>query len=38
MIMPTIAPGRKMMPVVFVASISGIIARWSAVLRMGETA
>jgi hypothetical protein len=38
MIMPTIAPGRKIMPVVFVASMSGIRARLSAVLRMGETA
>jgi hypothetical protein len=38
MSMPTIAPGRKMMPVVFVESISGIMALRSAVLRMGETA
>ena len=38
MIMPTIASGKKMMPVVFVASMSGIRARCSAVLRMGETA
>src|ERR671921_743901 len=38
MIMPTIAPGRKIMPVVFVESISGIMAFRSAVFRMGETA
>src|SRR5215218_9551436 len=38
MIMPTIAPGRKIIPVVFVASIRGMRARWSAVLRMGATA
>jgi hypothetical protein len=37
MIMPTIAPGRKMMPVAFVASISGIRACCSAVRRIGAT-
>src|SRR4028118_1617398 len=38
MIMPTIAPGRKIMPVVFVASMRGMRARWRAVSRMGDTA
>ncbi len=38
MIMPTIAPGRKMIPVVFVASISGMRALCSAVFKIGVTA
>ena len=38
MIMPTIAPGRKMIPVVFVASMRGMRALWRAVLRMGDAA